>query len=210
MPFLFEPILREIVECFQDNEVKCRVRLMVENECQTEGWIKLELVRMFQTLLGGRENLDSWASEVRNEDGKQLDFVLLRQGKALGVEVKTCLLGPQNRRTLVQTDQGCAIEVAPPNNNVLRLSSYTGKGYAADDIQKLITSQLLNERIFLAFAYGKNEYLRSDLVQRFSAKLNDLAGDTWAAVRVGVNSRAHLGEDRSLETLAYSIEKIGL
>ncbi|GAH51193.1 unnamed protein product [marine sediment metagenome] len=127
------------------------------------------------------------------------------------MEVKACFVGRQYTRTLIQTEQGNIVE-RTGGETPLTLSGHylTGSGFAVEDVKKLIRSQLLQERVFLAFAYGKNEYLNNDHIQRFSDRLNDLVEDSWTVVPIRLNGRIDLGQNSRLEILAYSIEKTGL
>ena len=47
---LFEPILKEIVEYFENSsEAQRRVSLLIENDRQAESWFKVELMNVFES-----------------------------------------------------------------------------------------------------------------------------------------------------------------
>ncbi len=190
MPFLFEPILKEIIEYFQNNEeAQRRVLLLVKKDRQAEAWFKAELMNIFEQ----SEFVCEYHPEVtylRDNEGDndpriKCDFVIdrkLRNNRhiLIGVEGKTAFVGYQKKRLFGNLD--------PDNGQRFNLFSYVGHpgdkpSGVAGDAYRLVnfTNEYLKERICLLFVYGKKKEIC--LYKRTKGQLNDRLNEFYDRVQ---------------------------
>ena len=232
MPFLFEPILKEIIEYFQNNEeAQRRVLLLVKKDRQAEAWFKAELMNIFEQ----SEFVCEYHPEVtylRDNEGDndpriKCDFVIdrkLRNNRhiLIGVEGKTAFVGYQKKRLFGNLD--------PDNGQRFNLFSYVGHpgdkpSGVAGDAYRLVnfTNEYFKERICLVFVYGAkkeictyNRRTEEDLdtqISQFCTRLqNRMPGHTITPldnapgiIDLGVIELNDENEQVSLLILAYEV-----
>ena len=155
---MLKEILKSVIGHFEMDDAKDRIRVIAENDRNTEGWFKAELMFLLQQEPG----LEDWYPEVGHDTdahSKKCDFVLrfYEEGhpKLLGIEVKTAFVGKQIKRTL----DGISTEFEA---SWVGLTSY--KQGIADDGKKL-ASMDVDYKMCLVFVYGK-----SSTIWRFYGK----------------------------------------
>jgi hypothetical protein len=175
MPY-FQTILPDIVKHFTSDSAKRRLRLLIENNRQVEGWFKGELMVVFSEsrhVFRQNASLSGWEPEVTYEAKKKYGFVVRPAGNRehlIGIEVKTGCPGRQYRRTLREMAQNIPFA----DWTLWHLRSVITGGHGANggillDAKRLRYSMVLGEGICLLFAYGKNEYVQE--VASFSEQL---------------------------------------
>ena len=205
----FGPVLDAILRHFGSDSARQRVRLFSRCARQAEAWFKGEVMTVLEDSKS-KKLFDEWQAEVTyaSEDASgrsKCDFVLRKEDKLTGLEVKTACVGRQTKRFM----RNGGFEEGETQQWDLNFTASAGMTHGkvagvASDAMRLLDNRHLSEKYCLVFAYGdpsfktpRGQHTFKDQVEAFPVTVNGILAEKAKveAVIKGSEGCISLGDD---------------